>query len=81
MSWKQLRSPRHEELRLLLIERRKRAGLTQREVAQRLGWSQTTVSMIEKGSKRVTVVELVELAEVLGFSARAAVWRVEKARS
>jgi hypothetical protein len=37
MSWKQLTSPSHEELRLLLIERRKRAGLTQREVAPRLG--------------------------------------------
>jgi DNA-binding XRE family transcriptional regulator len=80
MSWKQLGSPRHEELRRLLIERRQKAGLTQQQVADRLGWGQKTVSKIERGSKRVTAVELVELAEALGFSAMAAIRRIAKAK-
>jgi transcriptional regulator with XRE-family HTH domain len=80
MNWKQLGSPPHEELRRLLIERRQKAGLTQQQVADRLGWGQKTISKIERGSKRVTAVELVELAEALGFSAMAAIRRIAKAK-
>lgn len=70
--------PQHEELRQLLLERRQRAKLSQRELAAKLGWNQRTISNIESGSKRVSVVELIELAGVLGFDAAAAVRRVER---
>lgn len=73
-------SPLHEELRLMLIERRQRAKLTQRELAAKLKWNQTTISKIEKGSKRVSVPELIELARALGFDPAAAVRRVAKAK-
>jgi len=78
MSWRQLGSPQHEELRRLLKERRQRAGLTQKEVAARLGRPQRFIPQIETGSHRVTVVELLELAEAIGFDARAAVARLKK---
>jgi transcriptional regulator with XRE-family HTH domain len=71
-------SPIHEELRRLLKERRQRAELTQTELASRLRWHQRTVSKIELGSKRVTVVELIELARALGFDPAAAIRRIAK---
>jgi transcriptional regulator with XRE-family HTH domain len=80
MSWKQLRSPMHDELRRLLKERRQAAGLTQKQLGDRLGWDQKTVSDIEVGSHRVTVIELIEIAEAIGFDAPAAVRRVIKTK-
>jgi transcriptional regulator with XRE-family HTH domain len=77
---KELESEVHEALRELLKERRFRAKLKQSELAERLGWSQQTVSKIESGQKRVTVVELVELAQALDFDAAAAVRRIAKVR-
>lgn len=68
--------PQHEELRQLLRERRFKSGLTQRQLAVKLGWDQKTISKIESGSKRVSVVELIALAAALGFDASAAVRRV-----
>ncbi len=78
---RQLGSPLHEELRRLLKERRERAKISQAELAHRLHVSQRTISKIETGEKRVTVVELIELGEALGFDPRAAVARVMKRQS
>lgn len=73
-------SPQHEELRQLLRERRFKSGLTQRELAVKLGWDQRTISQIESGSKRVSVLELIALAGALDFDPAAAVRRVAKCR-
>lgn len=78
MKEKERGSPRHDELRRILKERRQRAELTQRELAARLGWDHKVISNLERGSKRLTVLELIEIAHVLGFDASAAVRRVEK---
>jgi transcriptional regulator with XRE-family HTH domain len=75
---KELQSTLHEELRELLKERRFRSKLKQSELAERLGWSQQTISKIESGEKRVTVVELVLLSRVLDFDPAAAVRRIAK---
>jgi transcriptional regulator with XRE-family HTH domain len=75
---KELGSEVHDALRELLKERRFRSKLKQSELAERLGWSQQTVSKIESGQKRVTVVELVELSRALDFDPAAAVRRVAK---
>ena len=77
---KELGSTLHEELRELLKERRFRAKLKQSELAEKLGWSQQTVSKIESGQKRVTVVELVELSRALEFDPAALVRRIAKVR-
>jgi transcriptional regulator with XRE-family HTH domain len=78
MKEKERGSPRHDELRRILKERRQRADLTQRALASRLGWDHKVISNLERGSKRLTVLELIELAKALGFDAAAAVRRVEK---
>lgn len=75
---RQFGTPRHEELRRLLLEKRKRAGISQAALGGRLGWSQRTIGKIETGEKRVTVVELVEIAEALGFDPAAAIRRLAK---
>jgi transcriptional regulator with XRE-family HTH domain len=64
-----LASKRHRILIALLIERRKAGGLTQTQLAGRLGKSQSFIARLESGKRRIYVVELVKLAEVLGFDA------------
>ena len=56
---------RNERLRLLLIQSRKDAALNQTEVASRLGKPQSYVSKIERGERKVTVVEFLDLARAL----------------
>jgi transcriptional regulator with XRE-family HTH domain len=78
MKGKERGSPEHDELRQLLLERRRRAKLTQRELAARLGWDQKIISNLERGSKRLTVLELIEIARALEFDPAAALRRVAK---
>jgi transcriptional regulator with XRE-family HTH domain len=77
---KEIRSPRHEALRKFLKAQRAHAELTQTELANRLGWPQTTISDIEIGDKRVTAIELIQLGEALGFDPRDAIDRIAKIR-
>jgi transcriptional regulator with XRE-family HTH domain len=78
MKAKERGSPQHDELRQLLLERRQRAKLTQRQLAEKLGWDHKVISKLERGSKRLTVLELIEIARVLEFDAPAALRRVMK---
>jgi transcriptional regulator with XRE-family HTH domain len=73
-----LGSKRHRILIALLIERRKAAGMTQSQLADRLGKSQSFICRLESGQRRVYVVELLELAEVLGFDAGKVVGAVRR---
>jgi transcriptional regulator with XRE-family HTH domain len=78
---KTLRSPRHEALRLLLAKERKAAGLTQADVAAKLGRYQSYVAMIEAGQRRVDVVEFLELAKAIGFSPQSAIRKLVAIRA
>lgn len=75
-----LGSPRHEALRRLLVENRKAAGLSQAELAKRLGRYQSFVADVERGQRRVDVVEFLDLAEAIGFNASNAVRSIGKPR-
>jgi len=59
-----------------LIEQRRKAGLTQAEVAKRLVRHQSFVATIESGQRRIDVVDLFEFAEAIGFSPSVAVQRL-----
>jgi transcriptional regulator with XRE-family HTH domain len=59
-------SGRYRRLRELLIEARKKAGLTQVELAQKLSRPQSFVSKYELGERRLDVVEFLEVAGALG---------------
>jgi transcriptional regulator with XRE-family HTH domain len=62
----------HEkEYRLLLgrlIQARLDAGMTQMEVAQKLGKPQSFVSRSETGARRIDVIELKAFATIYGIS-------------
>ena len=63
---KSIHSPQHIKLRELLVAARKRAGLTQQDVADRLGRPQSFVAKYEGGERRLDVVEFLQIATALG---------------
>ncbi|MER8622140.1 helix-turn-helix transcriptional regulator [Mesorhizobium sp. C416B] len=69
---------RHKALIALLIKNREAAGLTQFELATRLGQYQSFVARLESGQRRVDVVEFINLAEILGFSAPSAIKKLSE---
>lgn len=58
---------KYERLRVLLVEAREEAGLTQVELGKRLRRPQAFVSKIERGLRRVDVLEFLEIARAIGF--------------
>ena len=68
---KQLRSVRHKALMRALAEARDKAGITQRELARRLGRSHSFVGKLESGERQLNVLEFCELADALGVDPRA----------
>nr|WP_210273503.1 helix-turn-helix transcriptional regulator [Rhizobium leguminosarum] len=50
-----------------MIEKREAAGLTQIDLANKLGEYQSFVARLESGQRRVDVVEFLELSEILDF--------------
>jgi HTH-type transcriptional regulator/antitoxin HipB len=77
---KTLRSPRHVALVTLIIEERKKAGLTQWDLARMLGRSQSIIAAMESGQRRIDVVEFLELAEMIGFDSSASLRRIKQTR-
>lgn len=63
---KSIHSPQHQKLRELLIAARKKAGLTQAEVALQLDRPQSFVAKYEGGERRLDVIEFIQLARMLG---------------
>jgi transcriptional regulator with XRE-family HTH domain len=61
------RSPRQARLQALLVSRRAAAGLSQTDVARRLRRPQSFVSKYETGERRLDIIELMEVAEAIGF--------------
>lgn len=57
----------YERFRDLITEARKKAGLTQVEVAARLKQNQSYVSKYESGVRRLDVVEYIQVAKAVGF--------------
>jgi transcriptional regulator with XRE-family HTH domain len=63
---KSVHSAEQQLLRELLVAARDRAGLTQQELAERLGKPQSFVAKYEGGERRLDVVEFVVIARALG---------------
>lgn len=64
-------STHHIDYKLLieiLKDARKQIGVTQVELADRLGNTQTFISKIERGERRLDMVEFVEACEAIGVS-------------
>lgn len=54
-----------ERFRKLLVAAREESGLTQVQVAERLRKPQSYVSKIERGERRLDIIEFLELAKIL----------------
>lgn len=55
----------HPHLVAVLTKARQVSGLTQAQLAERVGKDQTFISIIERGQRRVDVLEFVALAKAM----------------
>jgi transcriptional regulator with XRE-family HTH domain len=62
----------------MLVAARKEAGLTQEQLAERLGWSQTDISKVERGVRRLDLIEFLAFGRAIGFDSREFIRRLEK---
>ena len=60
-------SNRYDEFRTLITKARKRSGMTQVEVANKLQKPQSYVSKYERGERRLDIIELLEITRVIGI--------------
>ena len=66
-----LRSRGHRVLLAVLVQVRRKAGLTQTQLANRLRWQQSRVAKIEVGERRIDPVECAAWAKGCGMTPRA----------
>jgi transcriptional regulator with XRE-family HTH domain len=52
-----------------LTQKRVKAGFSQQALADALGWNQSIVAKIESVQRRLDIIELIRIANVLGFDA------------
>lgn len=57
---------RYRRLRAALVEARQEAGLTQAELAGRLGKPQSYVAKYETGNRRIKIIEFLDICEAIG---------------
>jgi transcriptional regulator with XRE-family HTH domain len=74
-------SRQYERFRQLLIQARKDAGLTQRDLAQRLQRPQSYVSKYENGERRLDLIEFLDLAAVLNIDIAAFIHALQQSLS
>jgi len=63
-------SRKHDYFRALMLDARRKAKLTQRQLAQRLGKPQSYVSKYESGERRLDVLAFHAVAKVLRINVR-----------
>jgi transcriptional regulator with XRE-family HTH domain len=63
-------TPAYDQMRRNLIELRKSRGVSQVELAKRLGKEQPFISRIERGERRIDVVEFYAICLALQIDAR-----------
>jgi len=61
-------APEYQQMVTRLVQARKAAGLTQMQVAERLGKPQSYVSKVERAERRIDPVELARFAAIYGRS-------------
>jgi DNA-binding XRE family transcriptional regulator len=67
----------YKALRTCLKEVRKKSGLTQIQLAEAIGADQSDISKIERGERRLDVVELVYICRALGITTEAFIAALE----
>ena len=62
---KTLRSAEHTRFLALLIQARRKAGLTQQQLARKLGRPQSFVAKYENGERRIDLIEFASIARAM----------------
>lgn len=75
---KSLRSPEHIALIGELKSARQRAGMSQQDVADRLGVPQSFVAKIELGERRIDVIEFLWISKALDVSWKDVLQKVQR---
>ena len=78
---KSIYSARYRAFLKLLQKTRQDAGLTQAQLAQKIGETQTFISKCERGERRIDVVELDTFCRAFGVSLKQFVGKLERAIS
>jgi transcriptional regulator with XRE-family HTH domain len=65
---KSIHTPAYREVLTRLKRARRQAGLTQAQLAERLGATQTFVSKVERGERRLDIVETRSICAAVGVS-------------
>ena len=78
---KSLRSVEHAVFRAVMIEIRKKAGLTQQELAKRLRRPQSFVAKYEGGERLLDVAEFVGIVRAIGADPFKLLKAIEKEQS
>ena len=75
---KSVHTARHKFFCESLKVARKAAGLTQQQLAKRLGQHQSFISRFEIGERRLDVIEYVEVARAIGIDPSSHLRRIER---
>ena len=76
---KSIHSARYRLFLQVLRETRQRSGLTQTQLAKKIGETQTFVSKCERGERRIDVIELAAFCRAFGLSLGRFVGLLERA--
>jgi transcriptional regulator with XRE-family HTH domain len=71
-------SRKHAQLRKVLVQARRDAGLTQVALAKKLGRPQSFVSKFERGERRLDVAEFLDVARALGIDPARTISELER---
>lgn len=77
---KSLPTKEHRQLAALLRALREEAGLTQIDLAQRLNETQSAISKVESGQRRLDLIQLSTYTRALGIKLRTLIDRWERDR-
>lgn len=75
---KSIHSAEYKMLTELLIATRKRAGLTQQQLADKLGRPQSWVAKTEGGERRLDIIEFLQLLRAIGADPRMVIGVLDK---
>jgi ribosome-binding protein aMBF1 (putative translation factor) len=50
-----------------LVKKRVKAGMSQQTLADALGWNQSIIAKIESVQRRLDIIELIKISDVVGF--------------
>ena len=65
---------------VMLRDRRLNAGMTQRELAQRMGVSRLFVGRCERGDRRIDIIEFLAFCRALDLNPKALIAELEQRR-